>query len=151
MAGGALGYPQLLVVVLLAGPATVFFDVAYQSVLPALVGRTHLCQSVCPDRLLGRMNASVRFLVWGTIPLGGLCGGALGELVGPRAALLIAAVGTVLASAWLLASPLRRLRDLPADGSTGALSAVRPTRRGRARRARPARPGRAASSRRAPR
>jgi len=41
-------------------------------------------QAICPDRLLGRMNASVRFVVWGTIPLGGLTGGLLGEWLGLR-------------------------------------------------------------------
>ena len=59
------------------------------------------------------MNASIRFLVWGTIPLGGLLGGALGELLGLRGALLVAAAGTILAPVWLLLSPLRGLRDLP--------------------------------------
>jgi hypothetical protein len=60
------------------------------------------------------MNASIRFLVWGTLPLGGLLGGALGELVGLRATLLVCAVGLVLAPLWLVASPLRGMRDLPA-------------------------------------
>ena len=70
-------------------------------------------QAVCPDGLLGRMNASVRFLVWGAMPIGGLLGGGLGELVGARGTLLVAGIGTVLAPLWLLCSPLRRLRDLP--------------------------------------
>jgi MFS family permease len=77
------------------------------------VAQVSFRQAICPDRLLGRMNASIRFLVWGTIPLGGLLGGALGELLGLRATLLVAAVGTMLAPAWVLLSPLRRLRDLP--------------------------------------
>ncbi|TWF74340.1 putative MFS family arabinose efflux permease [Pseudonocardia hierapolitana] len=77
------------------------------------VAQVSFRQAVTPDRLLGRMNASIRFLVWGTIPLGGLLGGALGELLGLRATLLIAAVGTVLSPVWVVASPLRRLRDLP--------------------------------------
>lgn len=78
------------------------------------VAQVSFRQAVCPDRLLGRMNASIRFLVWGTIPFGGLLGGALGELVGLRATLLVTAVGLVLCPVWLVASPLRRLRDLPA-------------------------------------
>jgi MFS family permease len=79
------------------------------------VAQVSFRQSVCPDRLLGRMNASIRFLVWGTIPIGGLLGGALGELLGLRATLLVTAVGLVLSPVWVVASPLRRLRDLPAD------------------------------------
>ena len=82
------------------------------------VAQVSFRQSVCPDRLLSRMNASIRFLVWGTIPFGGLLGGALGELVGLRATLLVTAVGLVLCPVWVLASPLRRLRDLPADAQT---------------------------------
>jgi MFS family permease len=78
------------------------------------VAQVSFRQSVTPDRLLSRMNASIRFLVWGTIPFGGLLGGALGELVGLRATLLVTAVGLVLCPVWVLASPLRRLRDLPA-------------------------------------
>jgi MFS family permease len=78
------------------------------------VAQVSFRQTVTPDRLLGRMNASIRFLVWGTLPLGGLLGGALGELIGLRATLLVGAVGLVLAPLWLLASPLRRMRDLPA-------------------------------------
>ena len=75
-------------------------------------------QSVCPDRLLGRMNASLRFLVRGTIPLGGLLGGAMGELLGLRATLLVAGAGFVLAPLRLVASPLQRLRDLPAEAAS---------------------------------
>jgi MFS family permease len=43
-----------------------------------------LLQAITPDRLLGRMNASRRFVVWGVIPLGGLAGGALGSHIGLR-------------------------------------------------------------------
>jgi MFS family permease len=78
------------------------------------VAQVSFRQAVTPDHLLGRMNASIRFLVWGTIPFGGLLGGALGEMVGLRATLVVTAAGMILCPVWLLASPLRRLRDLPA-------------------------------------
>jgi MFS family permease len=70
-------------------------------------------QAICPDHLLGRMNASVRFLVWGTLPIGGLIGGGLATWLTPRGALWVGAVGGILAVGWLLASPLRTMRDLP--------------------------------------
>jgi hypothetical protein len=73
-------------------------------------------QTVCPDHLLGRMNASLRFASWGVVPLGALLGGALGELIGLRATLLVIALGGIVAPGWLLAAPLRRVRD-PAPGS----------------------------------
>lgn len=70
-------------------------------------------QAICPHRLLGRMNASIRFLVWGTLPLGGLVGGVLGEWLGVRSTLWVAVAGEILAMLWVLASPLRTMRDLP--------------------------------------
>ncbi|MFD9959083.1 MFS transporter [Amycolatopsis sp. NPDC058986] len=70
-------------------------------------------QAICPDRLLGRMNASVRFVVWGTLPLGGLVGGALGELIGLRGAVWVALAGEAAGALWVVFSPLRRMRTLP--------------------------------------
>jgi len=69
-------------------------------------------QGLCPPGLLGRMNATMRFLVWGTMPLGGLLGGVLGSAIGVRQTLLVAAVGESLAFLPVLASPLRRTREL---------------------------------------
>ena len=77
-------------------------------------------QAVCPPHLLGRMNATIRFLVWGVLPLGGLLGGVLGTTIGVRATLLIAGVGGFLPVLPVLFSPLRRLRRLPEyDGNAG--------------------------------
>jgi MFS family permease len=70
-------------------------------------------QGLCPERLLGRMNATVRFLVWGTMPVGGLLGGVLGSWIGLRPTLLISAIGAVLAVLPVYLSPLRRMRELP--------------------------------------
>jgi len=69
-------------------------------------------QRLCPEHLLGRMNATMRFLVWGTMPLGGLLGGALGSAIGIRATLLVAAIGQSLAFLWTFFSPLRSLREV---------------------------------------
>jgi MFS family permease len=74
-------------------------------------------QLLCPPRLLGRMNATMRFIVWGTLPLGGLLGGALGAWLGNRDALWVTVIGTALTPIWLLASPLRRMRDLAVGGA----------------------------------
>lgn len=78
------------------------------------VAQVSFRQALTPDHLLGRMNASVRFLVWGTIPLGGLLGGVLGSWLGVRTALAVGLIGEALAVGWVLASPLLRMRDLPA-------------------------------------
>lgn len=71
-------------------------------------------QRVTPPALLGRMNASVRFIVWGTQPLGALAGGALGAAVGIMPVLWIAVAGFAAAALPVLVSPLSRMRDLPA-------------------------------------
>ncbi|MFF2960260.1 MFS transporter [Streptomyces sp. NPDC057963] len=57
------------------------------------VAQSSFQQTLTPDRLLGRMNATARFVSWGGIPLGGLLGGVSGSLFGARAALWIGAVG----------------------------------------------------------
>ncbi|KAA9159937.1 MFS transporter [Amycolatopsis acidicola] len=74
-------------------------------------------QAICPDHLLGRMNATVRFVVWGMMPLGGLLGGALGEGIGVRNTLWVATAAIVVPMTPLLLSPLRRMRDIPAEHS----------------------------------
>lgn len=75
-------------------------------------------QQICPPELLGRMNAAVRWIVWGTIPLGALLGGALATWLGLRPTLWIGLVGASLGGLWVLFSPLRGLRDVPPDPAT---------------------------------
>ncbi|UQS26332.1 MFS transporter [Amycolatopsis thermalba] len=70
-------------------------------------------QAICPDRLLGRMNATVRFVVWGTMPLGGLAGGGLGELIGVRPTVWAGCSLMAVTMLPVLLSPLRKMRDLP--------------------------------------
>ncbi|MCO5974696.1 MFS transporter [Actinoallomurus sp. WRP6H-15] len=70
-------------------------------------------QTVCPERLLGRVNATMKFLIWGGMPLGSVLGGLLATAAGLRATLWTAAAGVLLAALWLLLSPLRTMRDLP--------------------------------------
>jgi hypothetical protein len=45
------------------------------------------------------------------VPIGGLVGGALGEPLGLRAVLVVAAAGFVAAPLWLVGAPARRLRE----------------------------------------
>ena len=70
-------------------------------------------QGLTPEHLLGRMNATMRFFVWGTIPLGAFVGGVLGTAIGVRATLLVAAIGGMGAVLPVFFSPLRRMRELP--------------------------------------
>ncbi|MFJ6674124.1 MFS transporter [Actinosynnema sp. NPDC091369] len=64
-------------------------------------------QSICPDHLLGRMNASIRFVVWGAMPLGGLVGGVLGGGIGVTATLAVGMACQAASVLWVVLSPLR--------------------------------------------
>ena len=77
------------------------------------INQVSLRQAITALRLQGRMNAPMRLLVGGAGPLGGRAGGALGELLGLRPAMIVAAVGGLLAFLWVLASPVRALQRLP--------------------------------------
>jgi MFS family permease len=109
----------LLVPLTMPGPLLVLFGaglffVSFSAVVYN-VNQVSFRQRLCPDRLLGRMNASMRFVVWGVLPLGGLLGGVLGSLFGLRPTLWVGYVGEALACIWLLASPMRTMRDFPDD------------------------------------
>lgn len=126
--------PTLIGAALVFGPATLAFPVAPVSFpLPFLVagfallgfgGITFnitgisLVQTLTPERLLGRVNASRRFLVWGAIPLGSLVGGALASTIGLRATLWVGATGSCLCFLPMVLSPLRSLREMPAEQET---------------------------------
>jgi hypothetical protein len=77
------------------------------------VNEMSLRQSVVPDRLLGRANASIHVLKEGVRPIGLLGGGILAQIIGLRPALTIAAVGLVLSTLWIVFSPVRTLKELP--------------------------------------
>jgi hypothetical protein len=59
------------------------------------------------------MNAVMRFLVWGTIPLGSLTGGVLASTIGLREALFVGAAGGFTAVLPILLSPIRALERFP--------------------------------------
>jgi len=103
----SLGMPMLLLLIS-------WFGIGYSVVLYNIV-QVSFRQRLCPIPLLGRMNASTRFLVWGTMPLGGLVGGALGAWLGVVPTLWIAALGSILAFLPVFLSPLRSMRDLPTE------------------------------------
>jgi Na+/melibiose symporter-like transporter len=88
---------------LLGGAAGVIYNVTQVS----------FRQTITPERLLGRMNATMRFLVWGTIPVGALASGVLGSAIGVRATLWVGAIGCLVPFFPVFFSPLRNLRTLP--------------------------------------
>ncbi|MFG1809667.1 hypothetical protein [Streptomyces sp. NPDC049040] len=60
------------------------------------------------------MSAAVRWVVWGTLPLGAVLGGLLGTRIGVRPTLWLAAAGSMAAGWFVFFPPLRHMRDLPA-------------------------------------
>jgi MFS family permease len=94
--------------VLIAGMAVFgFSSVAYN------ITQVSLRQAITPERLQGRMNAAMRWVVWGTIPLGTLAGGAIGQAFGLRTALWVGAIGGIPVFLWVLLSPVRSIRTMP--------------------------------------
>ena len=70
-------------------------------------------QRYCPAELFGRVSTSMQVVNFGTIPVGALLGGALAGALGVRTTIWIMLALFLLACLVLLASPLRRSRDLP--------------------------------------
>jgi MFS family permease len=105
------GWPLLLIPIAPQDAAPFFLVAAFAftgfaAVVYNVVGIS-LMQAITPDRLLGRMNASRRFVVWGTIPLGSLAGGVLASGIGLRETLFVGAIGASVAFLPVLFSPIR--------------------------------------------
>jgi MFS family permease len=76
------------------------------------IGQLSVRQAITAPRLHGRMNATMRFLVWGTMPIGSAVGGALGQVIGLRPTLWIAALGALLPIGSALASRIWSIRTV---------------------------------------
>ncbi|MFI6863294.1 MFS transporter [Streptomyces sp. NPDC050421] len=81
-----------------------------------VVSQSSLQQAMTPDRLLGRMSATTRFVSWGGIPVGGLLGGVSGSAFGAAGTLGIGAAGMTLSALPNFFSPLRAMRGDPTAG-----------------------------------
>ena len=78
------------------------------------INQVSLRQAITPPRMQGRMNATMRFIVWGTIPIGSILGGFLGGAIGLHDTIWIGAIGGIFAFVPLLFSPVRSLMKMPA-------------------------------------
>jgi MFS-type transporter involved in bile tolerance (Atg22 family) len=77
------------------------------------VNATSLRQAVTPIPMQGRMNATLNFMIAGMLPLGALLGGALGQVLGLRPTITLAAIGSLLSALWVIFSPVRGLMRIP--------------------------------------
>src|SRR4029079_8646247 len=113
------GVGRIAVILPLAGPATAFWLLAISFFLGGMNGvmynidQIRLRQAITPEHLLGRMNATMRFLVWGTIPVGSVIGAALSETVGVRTTIWISAILSCLAFLPVLFSKVRSIQTIP--------------------------------------
>lgn len=71
-------------------------------------------QGYCPQGMIGRVTATMRFVIFGTSPVGALAGGSLGTWLGPRNALWVTLSALALSGTLLLTPALTGRRDLPA-------------------------------------
>jgi MFS family permease len=115
--------PTIAVAAFMFGPSTLLIGLAPKDIaIPLIVvsmliltfggvlyniTAISLIQAITPDRILGRANASRRFVVWGVIPLGAFVGGALASAIGLRETMVVGAIGGSLAFVPILLSPVR--------------------------------------------
>jgi MFS family permease len=97
----ALGF--LVPAFILGGLANVIYNVTQVS----------LRQAITPERIQGRMNSVMRFIVWGTIPLGSLLGGVLASTIGVKQTLIVGGIGCCIPFLPVLFSPVRGIQDMP--------------------------------------
>jgi MFS family permease len=114
----ALGGPGLLLMALAPRESPVPFLLASQfllgiGVVVYNINQLSFRQAITPTAMQGRMNATMRFIVWGTIPFGALLGGAIATAFGLRTAIFVGAVGEFLAILPVLLTPVRSLREMP--------------------------------------
>lgn len=76
------------------------------------INQVSLRQAITPEPMLGRMNATMRFIVWGTIPIGQVIGGLVATIFGTLTAIWIGVIGGLFAFLPVLFSPVRSLRRI---------------------------------------
>jgi MFS family permease len=98
----------LPVPVLLAGTIVFGFGaMAYN------ISQVSLRQAITPERLQGRMNASMRWIVWGTMPIGSLLGGAIATAYSMRTALWVGAIGSLFTWLPVALTSVRSIKQMP--------------------------------------
>lgn len=114
--------------IFLGGPMTLLIPLASRETALLLIGgggilsgwaqvvynvnQVSLRQSITPEPMLGRMNATMRFVVWGTIPIGQIVGGLIATFFGTITGIWVGAIGGLFAFVPILLSPVRKLRRI---------------------------------------
>jgi MFS family permease len=77
------------------------------------INQVSLRQAITPEPMLGRMNATMRFIVWGTIPIGSIIGGLVATSFGVVPAIWLGAIGGLVSFLPVFFSPVRTLETIP--------------------------------------
>jgi MFS family permease len=84
------------------------------------INQVSLRQAITPPRMQGRMNATMRFIVWGTVPIGAILGGALAQVIGLHATIVVGALGGLVAFVPVTLSSARHITTMPEPVEDGA-------------------------------
>ena len=87
------------------------------------VNQVSFRQAITPLDMQGRMNATMRFIVWGTLPLGSLIGGLLASFLPLRTTIVVGGAVAAVAFLWVLLSPVWSLRQIPTQEGAPELGA----------------------------
>ena len=121
--------PAIVASIAIGEPATLLVAIATHETAPVLlavwgfivswgtvvynVNQVSLRQAITPEPLLGRMNATMRFLVWGTIPIGQIIGGTIATVTNTHTAVWIGAIAGLVSFVPVALSPVRSLQRIP--------------------------------------
>jgi len=83
------------------------------------INQLSLRQAITPPPMQGRMNATMRFISWGTTPIGAIVGGALGTAIGLHAAIWVGALGGLFAFVPVALSSVRSITTIPVREDDG--------------------------------
>ncbi len=121
--GRAIAIPVAIMVINIATPLAIYghaflivgaIGLITGIVLPIYnINQVSLRQTIVPDRVQGRMNATVRTINWGTMPVGAIIGGTLGSTLGIIGTILIGGALQGAAVLWLVSKHVIRLKEMP--------------------------------------
>lgn len=133
----SIGFSLSGLPVAFAPDALIFWGLALFTFLGGYAGvawninQVSLRQAITPPRMQGKMNATMRFIVWGTMPVGSVLGAALGSLIGLHPTILVGAIGGMVAFIPVTLSSARRIvtmpepvEDEPANGQAATTSSA---------------------------
>src|SRR5207253_11259229 len=113
LAGGLIMATPLALYVSAPVFLSLLFFVEFFLGTPYNITQVSLRQAITPDRVQGRMNATMRTIVWGTIPVGAFTGGILGTTIGVVQTIILGSVVSALAALWIFLGPVARLKEQP--------------------------------------